>query len=552
MNTTRLALLTVLAVAATITPTASAATQRYAATTGSGTDCTAVKPCNLREAVENAATGDEVIVAPGDYALTATLETPSGITVRGVAGRQRPHLRFNAGELRVDSSTLRYVEVDQSSGTRALITQWGVVDQVVAKGSAPGAVTANIQTNSLIRNSIVVASGAGGVAIATDTNGGVNTSTYRNVTAIASGANGTAIQARALSPTGRATVNLVNVIARGFVGLKAHTDSTGAEATINVTHTNYIAAIKTGTYATIVDYGGNQLAAPSFANWPKGDYRQAPGSVTIAAGLGDADNGTLDVEGDPRNLGTVDIGADEFVSAPAATTGAADAVTDHSVRLSGSVDGHGGPTSYRFDYGPTTAYGHSTPTAGAGAGAGTGTVTAKLDGLSPATTYHYRLVATNSGGVTKGADRTFTTPPQAAPPPTQTSPPPAPQPPTTSPAPPAQPFAGVELVSRKLTYARRSITVRLRCAAGTVGRCSGRTKVTARRRASARRVTLGRARFFIAAGKRARVRVRVSRSGQRLLGSTRRLRGRAVNAARDGTGRSKTTRAAVTIRRRHR
>jgi hypothetical protein len=32
-----------------------------------------------------------------------------------------------------------------------------------------------------------------------------------------------------------------------------------------------------------------------------------------------------------------------------------------------------------------------------------------LTGLRPATTYHYRLVATNAAGKTLGVDRTFTT-----------------------------------------------------------------------------------------------------------------------------------------------
>jgi hypothetical protein len=130
-------------------------------------------------------------------------------------------------------------------------------------------------------------------------------------------------------------------------------------------------------------------------------------------------------------------------------------------------------------------------------------------------------------------------------------PPPAPatQPPTT----PAQPFAGVSLVSSTLIYARRAITVRLRCPAGTVGRCSGRTKLTAkRRRTSSRRISVGRAAFSIAPGSQARVKVRVTRAGRRLIRRVPRVRGRAVNVAGDAAGQSKTIRAAVTVRRRAR
>jgi hypothetical protein len=61
---------------------------------------------------------------------------------------------------------------------------------------------------------------------------------------------------------------------------------------------------------------------------------------------------------------------------------------------------------------------------------------------------------------------------------------------------------------------------------------------------------LGQAPFSIAAGGEARVKVRVSRAGRRLLGRVRRLRGKDTNTARDRAGQSKTTVAAATIRRR--
>jgi hypothetical protein len=126
--------------------------------------------------------------------------------------------------------------------------------------------------------------------------------------------------------------------------------------------------------------------------------------------------------------------------------------------------------------------------------------------------------------------------------------------PTTPPS--AAMFAGVRLVSTKLTTSGRFITLRISCPAGTVGRCSGRTKLTARRRRTSSRaattVVLGRAPFSIGPGKQARVRVRVSKAGRQLLSTRRRLRAKDTNAAHDGAGRSKGTVAAVTIRRRHR
>ncbi len=571
-RTTRLALLTLLGTilaAASITPAASAAAQRYASPTGTGTACSSASPCSIRQAVEHAGSNDEVIVAPGDYPLTGTLATPAAMTIHGVAGQPRPRLLFSGVAYQrlevLYGSTLRYVEVVQAPGNDwpALVAVQSTVDQVIAKGS--GYKTAVINA-SLIRNSIVVSSrgdAAVAVAIETSANGANSVSTYRNVTAIATGSSGVAI--RAWGYDGYAGILLRNVIARGGPGghdLVARAVNAGTTAKITVGNSNWLVGSTDGAGASIVDGGGNQTSAPAFVNAAAGDYRQAPGSPTIDAGLDEAINGAFDVEGDPRQVGGIDIGADEFVAAPAATTGPAGAVTEQSATLSGSVDANGIPTSYHFEYGLTSAYGSTTPLADAGSG-GAVAATASLSGLTPATTYHFRIVATSAGGVTQGADRTFTTasPPQpapASPPSTPAAPPadPAPTTPTATTSTATQAFAGVRLVSTRLRFARRRITLKLTCPAGTVGRCSGRTKLTARpRRTSSPAgspITLGRATFSIAGGQRARVRVRVSRAGRRRLGGVRRLRAGATNVAHSGAGESKTTVAAVTIRRRHR
>jgi len=100
-----------------------------------------------------------------------------------------------------------------------------------------------------------------------------------------------------------------------------------------------------------------------------------------------------------------------------------------------------------------------------------------------------------------------------------------------------------------LALSRKVITVKLSCPAATAGGCSGQTKLSARRRAGTRRVVLGKARFSMAAGHRATVRVRVSRAGLQRLKGVRRLRARDTSTARDGAGIQKTTVATVTVRR---
>ncbi|HET8949611.1 MAG TPA: hypothetical protein VFN44_03845 [Solirubrobacteraceae bacterium] len=450
MQILRLALLTTLALASAA-PGAAAAAQRYASPSGSGTACSSASPCEIAQAITGAKSGDEVVVLPGDHALTATPPLHNQVTIRGVPGQPRPRLVFSAngqgGMFAPAGTVLRHLEIVQEApATYALFAFGASVDQVSVKSSSPPACMTQF-VDSTVRNSIVVAQGAGASAICT-TNGAGH---FRNVTAVATGSGGVAIEAAATGASATAAVELVNVIAKGGPGgasLAMSTDSSGAAATISARHTNWANYWTSGTNAHYVDSGGNQGTSPAFA----ADYRQAAGSVTIGAGVDDPLNGAFDLDGDPRTVGTTDIGADEFFVAPAAVPGPGDET-------------------------PTTA-------------------------ASPATT-------------------------------------------ATPAAPAATPaFAGVTLVSRRLSFGARSITLRLSCPAATVGRCSGTTRLSARRRA------LGRASFSIAAGRQAEVRLSVSRAGRRLLDRVRRIRATGITAAHDGTGRSTTTAAAVTIRRR--
>jgi hypothetical protein len=92
------------------------------------------------------------------------------------------------------------------------------------------------------------------------------------------------------------------------------------------------------------------------------------------------------------------------------------AIDATSATIVGTVDPRGRAASVRVEYGPDTAYGLATADVPVGAGSGAVPVGAVLGGLTPGTTYHYRLVATSPVGETGlGTDGTFTT---APPPPT--------------------------------------------------------------------------------------------------------------------------------------
>ncbi|MHB8689885.1 MAG: hypothetical protein ACYDHH_01440 [Solirubrobacteraceae bacterium] len=122
-----------------------------------------------------------------------------------------------------------------------------------------------------------------------------------------------------------------------------------------------------------------------------------------------------DASVEPQQIAT---GGDQtFTTAAAgvasATTGVASGVTKTSANVFGTAD----PTSagaYAFQYGTTSTYSNATPAVPIPSGIHA--VAAKLTGLKPGTTYHYRLVVVafdSRGSVYNsfafGADRTFAT-----------------------------------------------------------------------------------------------------------------------------------------------
>ena len=93
---------------------------------------------------------------------------------------------------------------------------------------------------------------------------------------------------------------------------------------------------------------------------------------------------------------------------PVVTTNVATNITSSSATLNGTVHPNGLTTTVHFEYGITTNYGSTTANRNY-TGNTTQSVSANITGLSPDTTYHFRLVGTNSGGTSYGSDRTFTT-----------------------------------------------------------------------------------------------------------------------------------------------
>ncbi len=94
---------------------------------------------------------------------------------------------------------------------------------------------------------------------------------------------------------------------------------------------------------------------------------------------------------------------------PTAVTLPAANISSNSALLKGTVNPQGSASRYFFEYGTTTNYGSRTATNSAGSGTAAVSVSNAVSGLSPSTTYHVRLVATNANGRSNGSDESFTT-----------------------------------------------------------------------------------------------------------------------------------------------
>jgi len=95
---------------------------------------------------------------------------------------------------------------------------------------------------------------------------------------------------------------------------------------------------------------------------------------------------------------------------PTAVTDAATAIGVTSATLNGTVNANDASTTVTFQYGTDTNYGVTVTADQSPLSGSTDTAVSKsISGLSSGVTYHYRVVAVNSGGTTYGGDMTFAT-----------------------------------------------------------------------------------------------------------------------------------------------
>ncbi len=287
--------------------------------------CAAANPCRIDYAVNLADDGDEVIVAAGDYNVTATpLSTLKGITVRGADPGIPPSivsgsaadatLSLGAGST---ATGLRLTNVGGGAYGALAIGTGSTVERVFALSGGSGSIVA---CGSTIRDSVAIDNGPSGAAVYLH---GPGASTIVNVTAIGSAAGTFGIVVRPLASGQSATAVIRNTIARGVEkDLIAQSNDSSTLAEIEIDYSNYrpSAVNSLGEGQEVFTPGPHNqdaaVAAPLLIDAATGDVHQLPGSPTIDAGLQSAAVGSLDFEGQPRPQGAaVDIGADELAVA---------------------------------------------------------------------------------------------------------------------------------------------------------------------------------------------------------------------------------------------
>jgi len=161
--------------------------------------------------------------------------------------------------------------------------------------------------------------------------------------------------------------------------------------------------------ATLYEGAGSQLSTGSRAGSRWGDYTEMSVDPSDDCTFWYV-NEYLPSNGD-FNWHTR-IGSFKFPScsdAPSATTEPATNITKSGATLNGTVNPEGLETKYYFEYGTSESYGTKTAEASAGSGTSNVKESTAITGLTAGTTYHFRIVASNSHGTTDGSDQAFST-----------------------------------------------------------------------------------------------------------------------------------------------
>jgi hypothetical protein len=150
--------------------------------------------------------------------------------------------------------------------------------------------------------------------------------------------------------------------------------------------------------AASASFGAIQTAVPTSAFTAGNSYKLRIGA-SITTNISAVTSGNVDVDNISLTFADADLPSDLTAAVP----------TSGPSRVTGTVDPHGTTTAVTVDYGTTAAYGTTTSAVNV-TGTGSQAYSVPLTGLTPGTTYHYRVTAQNDDGSVSTTDDTFVAP----------------------------------------------------------------------------------------------------------------------------------------------
>lgn len=376
-------------------------TARYASPTGPlGASCAKAHPCAITTAINDAPDFSKVLLQSGTYGssqhqLTTELQSAAELEIEG-GSATRPATIWSSAptvlQVTTAPSDVADVVIHGSGGIGGFTNLSGVTAShlEVLASFADSACT----IGGVLVDSVCVNSGPHDDAIDDTFNG---TAAISGVTAIESGMGGDALVDEE-DNAATSIVDVSNSILRGAGDDVAVIQPAGT-ASVQLTNSDYRPAeTATPQGGTITHVPSDISANPLFVDATANNYREQIGSPTINRGKAVHGQPGTDLAGEPRVLGrSQDIGAYEFVPAPAIGRITVSHRSSDALRIRIPVNPEGLPTQVRAvaTHGTATLHSHWISV---GHGRASRRITLTVRGLTARTSYLLVVTARNKGG----------------------------------------------------------------------------------------------------------------------------------------------------------
>ncbi len=320
-------LLSALVAALVVAPAAMAGTTYYAASNGSGSECSQGHRCRPEEAAKKAQNGDSVLLAPGTYELTGQVDVSHAVEFGGESSAEATVLKVKSGATLIDDNAGALVHDMSVVGTGSFLLNAGTAERLYVSVSGTASTACSLSaiagSTPVLRDSVCWlhdSSIAGASAVHVGDYSGTGTARLFNDDAVSAATSGNGLRLEPTGPAQHLTVEVTNSIVLGLGEDILVTASGSSSATL--TNSNFSTAFaQPGNTVTAPGSGTNQTAEPQLVKPTEGNFHERPGSVTIGAGLFSPEIGSLDLDRKARSQGggscqgAPDIGAYEFEEA---------------------------------------------------------------------------------------------------------------------------------------------------------------------------------------------------------------------------------------------